>query len=989
MASTSAAIEGDLRRLFDVGAVTGLTDKELLERFLRRDSGSSAAFEAILTRHGPVVWSACNQYSPTAWSEDVFQATFLILIRRAGALRLSGSLGPWLVEVARRTALKAGTAERRRRVREGRVAVPQSAGSPAILPDESAPQVRAEVARLPAKYRQPVHLCYFEGKTHDEAAIALDRPVGTIRGRLARARQMLRSRLARRGIAPAEWLATMGVTEARAEVPASLRAATLAAASNGAPAAAGIVMLADLVIRGLALAKATLAVGLAIVLISAGAGFTAWVTRSDSGPQPAQATKLAAGQPPKVENPHTDRYGDPLPRGALNRLGTARFRQNEFDDGHAVSRLFYTPDGRNVVNVGSENAVTIWDARTGRALNRIVAQNAVLSPDGRALATTGPGVVQLREFPAGRELRKSGTRDQESYRNLAFSPDSTVLAAIGVKRGTNAHETPTTALVAWNAATLEERFREPGPEDFLFSRSLVFSPDGRTIAVASPYRKFNPNAFFGLVEPERSSIRLFDAANGQPLRRIYIPHFDIGSLAYSPYGQTLAAGVGDRTLRRYDPSTGSERLPRLGRDQAEPLPKDGDQVRKWYEDAARSASALAFSPDGSLLVSGQESIGWLNGRVDESFLSIWDIATGRQVHRFFGHYGGTSAVVFAPDGKTFASAGGETVVRTWDPASGRESEPRPGHKGQYAKLAISPADGTVFTGGDLDRIILRWDPTTGNCLGTVAEGLSGVLALDVAPDGKSMLIDTWDGLMLWDIAKGREVRRFSGKRPAHTGFYRAEFSPDGRSVTMGLEVWETATGRKLASFAHRDPDGMTRSLYRTARFAPNGKRLIAFDENGVGVLDIAAGKETGRPIRAELNNAWLSVVSPDGRLAATGNFVPFQPVNPGDPRQRKADLTVRVYELASGRQVVALMGHTDEITGLAFSPDSRMIATAAGNFWHRKDRSVRVWDAATGRELRVFDNPDGADSVAYLPDGRRVVTVGMDGVATVWDVSVP
>ncbi len=88
-------------------------------------------------------------------------------------------------------------------------------------------------------------------------------------------------------------------------------------------------------------------------------------------------------------------------------------------------------------------------------------------------------------------------------------------------------------------------------------------------------------------------------------------------------------------------------------------------------------------------------------------------------------------------------------------------------------------------------------------------------------------------------------------------------------------------------------------------------------------------------------------------------------------------------------QVAALVGHTDEITGLAFSPDSRMIATAAGNFWHRKDRTVRVWDVATGRALHVFDNPDGADSLEYLPDGRTVVTVGMDGVATVWDVSVP
>ena len=429
-----------------------------------------------------------------------------------------------------------------------------------------------------------------------------------------------------------------------------------------------------------------------------------------------------------------------------------------------------------------------------------------------------------------------------------------------------------------------------------------------------------------------------------------------------------------------------ERLPRLGRDQAQPLPKPGEAAFKWYEDAARAAAALAFSPDGSKLVAGQEAIGYLNGRIDEASISVWDIASGRQVQRFFGHYGGISSFAFAPDGKTFASAGGETVVRTWDLAAGRETESRPGHKGQGSELAVSPADGTVFTGGTFDRVILRWDPTTGNCLGTVAEGLSGILAMDVAPDGKSMLIDTWDGLLLWDIASRREIRRFSAKRPAHTGFYRAEFSPDGRTVTMGLRVWETATGRELASFAHRQEDGKTKPYYVTARYTPDSRRLIAFEEHGIGVLDIASGKAISQPVRAELKNAWLSAVSPDGRLVATGNFVPLQPALGNQP---KADLAVRIYELASGKQVAALEGHTDQITGMAFSPDSRTIATAAGSFWYKKERTIRVWDVATGRELRLFENPAGATDIAYLPDGRSVVTVDMDGVAIVWDVSAP
>src|SRR5271165_6261651 len=105
MATGNFAIGCDLKQLFEAGSATGLSDGELLERFLRRDGGSAAAFEALLTRHGPAVWSACRRHGQPGLADDVFQATFLILVRRAGMLRVDGSLTPWLVEVARRTAL--------------------------------------------------------------------------------------------------------------------------------------------------------------------------------------------------------------------------------------------------------------------------------------------------------------------------------------------------------------------------------------------------------------------------------------------------------------------------------------------------------------------------------------------------------------------------------------------------------------------------------------------------------------------------------------------------------------------------------------------------------------------------------------------------------------------------------------------------------------------------------------------------------------------
>jgi dipeptidyl aminopeptidase/acylaminoacyl peptidase len=173
--------------------------------------------------------------------------------------------------------------------------------------------------------------------------------------------------------------------------------------------------------------------------------------------------------------------------------------------------------------------------------------------------------------------------------------------------------------------------------------------------------------------------------------------------------------------------------------------------------------------------------------------------------------------------------------------------------------------------------------------------------------------------------------------------------------------------------------------YLSARYAPDGRRMVSFETRGVRVLDIASGTEVGRPIRAEIPDPTRGVISPDGRLVTPGNFV--SSTGPGKGRPG-TDMAIRIYELASGKEVAVLKGCTDQVSALAFCPDGRTLAAAGGNFWHARDRTVRVWDIASGRELRRFENhPGGATAIAYLPDGRSLVTIGMDGVALVWDVS--
>jgi polysaccharide export outer membrane protein len=201
--------------LFGVGTCAGMTDGQLLERFLAgRNDGGELAFEALVTRHGPMVMRTCrNLLDDPHDVHDAFQAVFLVLARRASAIRDRESVGGWLYGVAARVAARARVGAIRRNIRDRRtnqaaqsiVAVASDQNdAPTIERNEGAEIVHHELGRLPEKYRAPVVLCYLEGLTHDEAAARLSWPVGTVRSRLARARDTLRTRLARRGMtAPA------------------------------------------------------------------------------------------------------------------------------------------------------------------------------------------------------------------------------------------------------------------------------------------------------------------------------------------------------------------------------------------------------------------------------------------------------------------------------------------------------------------------------------------------------------------------------------------------------------------------------------------------------------------------------------------------------------------------------------------------------------------------------------------------------------------
>jgi RNA polymerase sigma factor (sigma-70 family) len=333
----SASAPAALKRLLADGSLTGLSESQLLERFFSR--GDEDAFEAIVRRHGSMVLGVCRRLLSNPHDvEDAFQATFLILVKKADSIRNREVLGTWLYGVAYRVAVRAKADARRRRVGVLRLAQETARDCTGMTWDDSA-ELRSiiddEVSRLTHRYRAAVILCDLEGQTYEQTADLLRCPVGTVKSRLARGREQLRKRLARRGFTPSSAvLARVLEPDLSSALPDGLIGVTLESVNNlvaGRMVATGIgsVALAKLVegtLRGMSMniLKLAAAVVAAAGLIATGAGVFAFQTPGKKGHETAVNSGVK-GEPaikgiPKPGGRDSDQT-PPKTKGALDTVG--------------------------------------------------------------------------------------------------------------------------------------------------------------------------------------------------------------------------------------------------------------------------------------------------------------------------------------------------------------------------------------------------------------------------------------------------------------------------------------------------------------------------------------------------------------------------------------------------------------------------------------------------------------------------------------------
>jgi WD40 repeat protein len=626
----------------------------------------------------------------------------------------------------------------------------------------------------------------------------------------------------------------------------------------------------------------------------------------------AFALSLADDAKPDKPVPRVDAYGDPLPAGALMRLGTNRFRY-----GSSIYSLAVSSDGKWIAtgNSKSSNAsVAVWEADTGRQAQlwtnqAHVVRGLAFSPDSKRVAVVnGYGKLLLFDRTSGKELK---TFDTSSPERVCFTPDGSILLA-----------TDNRDVRRWDLATGRELSGLRGHTDRIFS--LDVADDGKTIATCAV----------------DGTARLWDA-DGRERKRFAVPEKYGLAIALSTGGKRLACGTFEGGIVLWDTATGR-------------------QLWRVKTDDHRVAS-LSFSRDGKMLASGGAT------------LRLWDVASGKQ-ERVVKDAGGVDVVAFLPDGKRVATGGRQARLRQWDAATGKEVGVSEAHDLPPLQASFSP-DGKTLAVASGEPFVRLWDLTTGKTH-LFGDRDRIVHDVAFAPDGKTLAIaadSRWPSV--WDVASGRRLRDFLGGAFSEDPGPRVVFSADGKTLASptsvyGIRRWDTETGREKPHSFKGDVPLLKGDLllYLSFALAPDGKTLAMtrnnMDDSGVILWDASTNKVTGKLA----DRGFPTAFSPDGRLIAVrhdkqvslvdaatrrelrrvqgdGTLVTCVAFSPDGKTLATAgrDRSVYLWETVTGQRRDRLIGHSDGINLVAFSPDGRRLASGSDDF------TVLIWDLMGAR----------------------------------------
>lgn len=925
-----------LRRLAGPGP-DDVSDADLLGRFVA--SHDPAAFEALVRRHGRLVWGTCRRRLRDAHAaEDAFQTTFLALARHASAVRRPDALAAWLHRVAVRCS--AEFRPPRYHMSASFLDIPARGTDPAAAAaaNDLERLVDCEIDALPEPFRLAFVLCEVEQRTAADAAKTLGCPVGTIESRLTRARKWLRARLVRRGITVGS---LTGVALAADAVPASARSGAVALATGMSPVPPTLASVADRVVRS-GLGALTVGVGLCSGLGIVGLGGLLWVlTQAPVAVTPVESPAVSISSTdlpiPEQEQFRRNRDNFPLPPEAIARLGDAWLRH-----GALPQRMAFSGDGRFLATGGAgDRWLRVWDLETNRPRVHLwlaageVPAAVALTVDGRvlrALICTGDmQTAQLREYDTFRGI--------ETHRKLvaggpmnssAFSSDGRLLALATGGR-----------LRMIDTASASERWRtDVGVATERLD--LAFAANGRRLAA---------------VATGSDRMRIFDADTGRGGRELIDSKSTLSLPTLSADGRRLAAWCSTtQRIRVWD--------------------ADDRELVNTIEPRSL-ITGLAMTPDGTSVVAF----------ASRGPAVLWPVE--RNSRKIVGKvvadvYSGTLGR-FSPDGAVLAVATQQMAVQLVDMQTGTlPASP----KNVFASrpVAFASDGGRLLLEGFQSWIDypLRVDESPRGYVPGKGPDESGVLAgadrAAVSPD-RTLIARCTRGkkeegafsIDLLDAQSGEIRRRIDVSRTT----WRPAFSPDGRvlyalSADRLVHGWDVRTGREVMH-SNQPMSEQTGPCTSQLIVSPDSKHLaVAQKVFGVGVK-----VDTIRVIDASSGEQVFAIDGAigDPRMAFSADGTSFAAIRA--PHESATVGELCVWESCSGRLKVGISGLNGQP---AFSPDGRTVAVT-------HDHGVVLIEVATGQARHEFRHHGKVEpALAWRSDGRVIAAASPEAPVYLWDV---
>ncbi len=520
-----------------------------------------------------------------------------------------------------------------------------------------------------------------------------------------------------------------------------------------------------------------------------------------------------------------------------------------------VGMVEFASDGRKLATASSDKTVKLWDAATWQELATLAhpEENPIFafSPDGKTIATGClDGVARLWDASTGKGLRTFKGGVGGPIFTLAFSPDGATLVTGGGNSCAEFWDVTTGKPISAPEAPGQQKPLGKMVRTSNAIMSVSFSPDGRTLAVASYDR----------------TVRLYSTNTLQLLNTFKGHDLSADSVTFSLNGRLLATVGRDGVVKLWDVGVAQE--PGIS----------GRGLGMIY--------SMAFSPEGRCLATAG---------LDRQVLKLWDVNTQQELKSFIGHTGDTLTVAFSPDGELLATGGRDKTAKLWDVATGREILTFKGHTEGVQSVVFSP-DGRHMATASGDKTVKVWDVATGQEIGTISIPFGGhtdfPLSVTFSPDGELLATGSDDAAVrLWDVITLREVTALMNPKEVSA----IAFSPDGKALAAGLadgqvKFWDLSTGKEILTLR-----GHVSHISNLA-FFPDGKRLASCGggDNTVKIWNAATGQEL-ISFKHSSHLAGLAI-SPDGRIIASGSNV-IRLRFAGDPATSEESKTERLRSL--------------------------------------------------------------------------------------------